>query len=291
MSVSLRTYSTIKIGGSAEKIIFLKDLTDTILLPKPIRILGNGSNILIDDRGLKGTVIICRDFSPTEPVILTDHLSETIVSASSGTYLPTLAAWAAKNGLSGCEYMVGVPGTLGGAVLQNAGANEQEISHILVSVKALNIATGTFEVFSAEECGLTYRHSALKNRPELLVKEVTLKLKKADSAAIQNQTNLNLQYRKSKTPYSKPSLGSVFTRLKENDTWIYPGKLIEDSGLKGVSSGAAMVSPVHANYIVNEGGASFLDVLQLIKKVETTVLEKTGKKLEREILIWTDLAE
>src|SRR4051794_29312429 len=120
MSVnSLRSHTTMKIGGDAERLLLLKDLeilkTEASELPAPIRILGNGSNTLIDDRGLSGTVIVVRDFPPLEPKILEETSSKVVIECSSGIYLPFLCKWASKKALSGCEYMVGVPGTIGGA--------------------------------------------------------------------------------------------------------------------------------------------------------------------------------
>jgi UDP-N-acetylmuramate dehydrogenase len=287
--VSLRTYSTIKIGGSAEKILHLKDLANfSENLPAPIRILGNGSNVLIDDRDLKGTVIITRDFSNSDPKLLSDDKTAVLIQVNAGMYLPRLSSWAGKRGLSGCEYMIGVPGTVGGAILQNAGANEQEMKDILVSVEIFDLhASKTIEL-SGEECKLSYRHSALKDEPHHLVTSAILRLQKSEASIIEAQTELNLSYRKSKTPYAKPSLGSIYTRLKKGTDWIYPGKLIQDAQLKGERVGGAMVSPIHANYIVNEGGATFENVRALMQIVESRVFEHSGYHLQPEILVWSD---
>jgi len=286
---SLRTFSTIKIGGTAERIIQLKELHElTAQLPKPIRVLGNGSNILIDDRGLKGSVIVVRDLPPSEPEIVDEHEAGIQLKVSAGMFLPGLARWTAKRGYSDCEYMIGVPGTVGGAVVQNAGANEQEFSNILVSVDLFDLQTGLMTKLDKDHCGLSYRHSRIKEMENKLVVSVEIALRSGDSERIQEITELNLSYRKEKTPYNKPSLGSIFTRLKEGDKWVYPGKLIEDAGLKGFKIGGAMVSPVHANYIVNEGGATFEDALKLIEHIEKKVFEHSDKKLKREVLVWTD---
>lgn len=291
MSPSLRTFSTMKIGGSAEKIVRLSDLSDLSQpLPTPIRILGNGSNVLIDDRGLKGTVVVVRDFPPEEPQILEDTKNFVRLKASAGMFLPTLARWTARRGYAGCEYMVGVPGTVGGAVVQNAGANEQDVSQILTNVEVFDLSNQTKKTLTAQECGLSYRHSRLKEMLDLLVVSAEFKLLKEEAAVIEERVERNLSYRKQKTPYTKPSLGSVFTRLKDGENWIYPGKLIEDAGLKGFQIGRAQVSPVHANYIVHDGDARFEEVLKLIEYIEKKVFEHSGVKLQREILIWSDLA-
>lgn len=287
--MNLRVFSTIKIGGEAEKIIQLKDLaTLKETLPQPIRILGNGSNVLIDDRGLKGTIIVIRDFPPLEPEIIFEDSDSVHVKVSAGLFLPTLARFTARRGLTGCEYMVGVPGTVGGALIQNAGANDQEFKDVFLKATLFNFQTQEQYELTKEECELSYRWSALKTMPQKLVLSVVLNLKKGEIPLIEKQVQKNLDYRKQKTPYSKPSLGSIYTRLKNKNEWIYPGKLIEEAGLKRTRIGDALVSPMHANYIVNEGRATFENVLKLMEMIEQKVLEHSGYKLHREILVWTD---
>lgn len=293
MSFLLRRYSTIKIGGEVEKHLFLSDFirskVDLESLPKPIRVLGNGSNTLIDDRGLSGTVILTREDQLPQPELIQESADKTVIRVASGMFLPALARWTARQGLSGCEYMIGVPGTLGGAVVQNAGANDQELSFILLQAEVLDLQSGRRQWMSLQECHLEYRASHFLKSPHFLVLQADLQLKKGESAKIESQTQLNLDYRKQKTPYSKPTLGSTFTRLKAADgTWIFPGKLIEEAGLKGFRMGRMSVSEVHANYIVNEGGATFKDALSLIEEIEKQVFEKTKIRLQREILIWSD---
>lgn len=278
-----------KIGGGAECIIKLKDLSELKeTLPKPIRILGNGSNILIDDRGLKGSVVVVRDFPPEEPTILDEGEDLVTLQVSAGFYLPTMARWCERKGLAGCEFMIGVPGTIGGALVQNAGANEQEIKDSLVRAEVFNLTTRQTEIWSKEKCGLTYRNSILRNSPDLLVTSVVLQLARRATSAIAARIENNLVYRREKTPFNKPSLGSIFTRVPVGERWLYPGQLIEASGLKGYSIGGAQVSPVHANYIVNEDAASFEDVVNLIEHIEKVVFKTQGLKLTREILVWTD---
>lgn len=290
MTLSLRTFSTLKIGGTAERIIRLKDLNlFSEDLPRPIRILGNGSNVLIDDRGLKGTVLVLRDFSLAEPEVLSSESDSSLVRVSAGMFLPSLCRWAQRLTLSGCEYMIGVPGTVGGAVVQNAEANHQEMRSLVERVRIYNFESKKMEEWTKEQCQFVYRGSALRERKDILVLSADLRLFKGRSDAIEKQIELNLQYRREKTPYAKPSLGSTWTRLPLNDgTWIYPGKIIEESGLKGLRVGSVRISDVHANYIVNEGDGTFTDAYRLIHEVERRVYEKTGVKLRREILIWSD---
>jgi len=279
-----------KIGGEAEVVLQLKDLQSVRPdLPKPWRVLGNGSNVLIDDRGLKGTVIVMRDFPPPEPEILEEDNHTALLRVSAGFFLPSLCRWAEKKGLSGCEYMIGVPGTVGGAVVQNAGANQQEMKQILRSVEFFDFESRRLQSIPLHDCRLDYRSSRFKGQRTWLITSADLRLIKSDEANIQSQIQINLDYRKSKTPYSKPSLGSIYTRIPTTQTdWLFPGKLIEDAGLKGFSIGGAQISQIHANYIVNEKNASFDDVISVMEKIESTVQNKFDIQLHREIEIWSD---
>ncbi len=289
--MQLRSLTTMKIGGEPELFLRLQDLKELDKpLPSPVRILGNGSNVLIDDQPLQGTVICVRDFPPSEPTILSEDSKSCVIQVSAGMFLPSLCRWAEKRGLSGVEYMIGVPGTLGGAVVQNAGANEQEISVVLRSATLFDLKSHQTIEVSNQDLKFSYRHSFLKDRDDLLVVSAKLELsKERPLAQIQERIAMNQTYRREKTPYSKPSLGSVFTRLPDGKGgWLYPGKLIEEAGLKGLQKGGARVSDVHANYIVNEGQATFDDVMSLIATIEKIIFEKFGVRMNREILIWSD---
>lgn len=284
----LRKHSTIKIGGEVERLLRLPELFEIDeSLPLPIRVLGNGSNVLIDDRGLRGTVLLTRGSWVEEVQILDQDSQSARLRAPAGLYLPRLARWCATQTLSGCEFMVGVPGTVGGAVVQNAGANGQELKDILKAVEVFDLHRQKPFMLNAEQCELSYRSSALKDSSYLVLAAI-LDLPKSSSHNIEKQMELNTNYRREKTPFSKPTLGSTFTRLWQKGAWIYPGKLIEEAGLKGAREGGAMVSPVHANYIVNENNASFEDALKLIHRIEETVFEHSGIELRREIDIWSD---
>lgn len=280
-----------KIGADPDLLLFLDDVIGQIdpkLWPQPLRILGNGSNVLIDDVALRGTVLVTRQKKSIEPEIIEVSDKCSRIRCSAGMYLPTLAAWALKNSLSGCEYMVGVPGTVGGAVVQNAGANQQEMKFILHSVDTLNLKTLERKTFTSSECSLVYRSSLFKNLSDQLIVSADLILNSEDPVKIREKMDLNLSYRKASTPYFKASLGSIYTRIPVGDSWLFPGKLIEEAGLKGESVGGASVSEVHANYIVNNGNATFADVLSLMKKIEQRVYEHSGTHLHREIVVWSD---
>lgn len=286
----LRRFSTIKIAGEAERVVYLSDFLSRVheAWPVPLRVLGNGSNVLMDDRGLKGTVILTREDKLREPKILKKTSEFVEVEVSSGMFLPALCRWSQKETLRGCEYMIGVPGTLGGAVVQNAGANEQELKDILVSVSALNLMTKEVLKISAEDCELSYRWSRFQKETHWLVLSAVLRLPLGEMTSIEAQVQKNLDYRKQKTPWTRPTLGSTFTRLPQGSTWIFPGKLIEDCGLKGMKVGKMSVSDVHANYIINDGEATFENAIQLIEEIESRVKTHSGVSLHREIQIWSD---
>jgi len=282
----LRKFSTLKIAGPVERVLWVSQLPEDLsLLPRPIRVLGNGSNVLMDDRGLKGSVILTKEESLCDPELIDEDAKSVLLRVAAGFSLPRLSKYCSSRGWSGCEFMVGVPGTLGGAVVQNAGANGQETAEILKTVECLDLSTGLRAGLSKEECDLQYRSSWFHGR-DVLVLSAQIRLQKESPEACQKRVQENLEYRKQKTPYARPSLGSTFTRLKDGDSWIYPGKLIEDCGLKGFRVGAVSVSEQHANYLINEGGGRFEDALAVIEHIERVVLKKTGIQLRREIQIW-----
>jgi UDP-N-acetylmuramate dehydrogenase len=287
----LRKFSTIKIAGEAERICWVSELPRSLEeLPQPWRVLGNGSNVLIGEK-LKGSVILTRDPKVSEPRILEENSDWALVEVEAGVFLPRLAKWASERGLSGAEYMVGVPGTVGGAVVQNAGANQQEMKDVLEGVEWLDFLSTQRKWISKDDTNLTYRKSNFQTQSGLVLK-AHLKLLRDDPEKIQNRTQLNLDYRRQKTPFAKPSLGSMYTRLLKNggvdpaDLWHFPGQLIEAAGMKAFRIGDIQVSEEHANYFVNLGKARFEDVRELMKRVEEAVFKNSGLELEPEIQIW-----
>jgi len=238
---------------------------------------------------LKGTVILTREDKIPEPKVLQKTSEFTELEVSAGMFLPALCRWAQKESLTGCEYMIGVPGTLGGAVVQNAGANEQEIKDVLVSVSVLDLSTKKVSKILAAECELDYRWSRFQRENNFIVLSAVLRLKPGERSVIEAQVQKNLDYRKQNTPWTKPTLGSTFTRLRQGTSWLFPGKLIQEAGLKGFKKGKMSVSDIHANYIINEGEASFVEAISLIQEIESRVKSSSGVDLHREIQIWSDL--
>lgn len=238
----------------------------------PYYIIGNGSNLLVKDRGFRGVIIqLYKNFSKIE----TDGC---IVRAQAGALLSAVAKTAMNNSLSGMECLSGIPGTIGGAVCMNAGAYGGEIKDIVTEVKVIrNGKIETIDNVSAEFC---YRGSRIM-RENMIVLEAVINLEKGNKEEIQAKMKELMEQRNSKQPVELPSAGSTFKRPEG----YFAAKLIDDSGLRGFSVGGAQVSTKHCGFVVNTGGATADDIITLMKKVTDIVMEKFGVKLEPEIRI------
>ncbi len=238
----------------------------------PYYIIGNGSNLLVKDRGFRGVIIqLYKNFSKIE----TDGC---IIRAQAGALLSAVAKTAMNNSLSGMECLSGIPGTIGGAVCMNAGAYGGEIKDIVTEVKVIkNGKIETIDNASAEFC---YRGSRIM-RENMIVLEAVIKLEKGNKEDIQAKMKELMEQRNSKQPVELPSAGSTFKRPEG----YFAAKLIDDSGLRGFSVGGAQVSTKHCGFVVNTGGATADDIITLMKKVTDIVMEKFGVKLEPEIRI------
>lgn len=277
----LSKHTSFKIGGNADIIIKPKNkeiIKKLIIYLQekqiPYIILGKGSNVLVSDEGYRGAVIkLDTDFSEIKLI------DEETIDASAGTSLTQLCLFAQKNSLTGLEFAYGIPGTLGGAIYMNAGAYGGEIKDILQTV--LSIDNKRIEqIHSINDLEMGYRTSRFSNTDECILSAV-IKLKKGDANAIKQQMDEILAKRKDKQPLDYPSAGSTFKRPEGT----FAGLLIEQSGLKGYSVGGAQVSEKHAGFVINKGGATCKDVLELISHIKATVLEKTGYNLECEVKI------
>lgn len=275
----LFNHSTFKIGGKAEFAAFPKtssDLCALIALARNCgvraRVFGNASNILFSSNGVSGLIIFTGQIKELA-------LEGERIRASCGVKLSSLCNFALANELSGAEFAFGIPGTVGGAVYMNAGAHGGEISHILVESACLNIGTGELITLSAEEHEFAYRTSVFE-KGELLVLSSLFAFKKGNAEDIEAKMKEYTEKRKASQPLTMPSAGSVFKRPAVG----FSGKYIEDAGLKGFRIGGAQVSEKHAGFIVNAGGATSSDVLELIEKVKAVVLENFGVLLETEII-------
>ena len=275
--VPMSKYTTFRIGGNAS--VMLTPLNDwqLALIIKECKkenikpfILGNGSNMLICDAGLKTVVVnMCRP----EPEIKLVN-GDTIV-CDAGMTMSKVCNFALENGLTGLEFAFGIPGSAGGAAYMNAGA------YVLVECRHID-PDGNFGSLKGDELGLAYRTSAYE-RNGFIITTLVMKLKKGDKSEIKARMQELLQRRKDKQPLEFPSAGSTFKR----PVGYFAGGLIEECGLKGFSVGGAQVSEKHAGFIINKGGATAQDVLDLIKYVQDRVYEEKGVHLEPEVRLIT----
>ena len=277
----MRNHTTWRIGGPVELLVqpesteeLRQALQEAKASRKPFYVIGSGSNLLVADDGLAGTVIklggSLRGLQMTGQTII----------AEAGVPLPFLARKAAEHNLSGLEFAAGIPGTIGGAVVMNAGAYQSQMSDIVTGVTCCD-AEGKLLTLSTEQCGFSYRNSRFKQQKDLVVVSVQLELKAGKKEEILAQMQKNTTARNAKQHVEYPSAGSIF----KNPPQDAAGRLVELVGAKGWRQGGAMVSEKHSNFIINTGAATCEDVLQLVKKVKQAVLDKTGVLLEEEILL------
>ncbi len=278
--VSLSSYTSYRVGGPAEWFVAPRSseaLQASVEYAKEhelsITVLGAGSNLLISDRGIPGLVIATRHIRHS------NFDSETgMVTFAAGESIPALAWAAAERGLEGFEWAVGIPGTVGGAVVMNAGAHNSCIADMLVSVEVLS-PDGSLQTLTREQLNYSYRTSVLQGS-NLIVTQATLQLQPgADPAEVTATTKQHKKHRLATQPYHLPSCGSVFRNPKPHSA----GRLIEEAGLKGFQIGQAQVAQRHANFIVNCGGATANDIFNLIFHVQRQVQERWSIGLHPEV--------
>ncbi len=239
----------------------------------PYMFMGNGSNLLFTDAGYAGVVI--KAGAAFEEM----SVSGREIRAGAGVPLARIARAAASEGLTGLEFASGIPGSLGGAVFMNAGAYGGEMEQVLASVTSMD-GSGRLIERKTEELGLSYRRSVFQENGEFILSAV-IRLEKGDRDAIEERMRELAAQRSAKQPLNLPSAGSFFKRPEGH----FAGRLIEDCGLKGLRVGGAQISPLHAGFVVNCGGATATDVLDLMRVVQETVLDRTGVLLEPEVRI------
>lgn len=283
----LSKHTTLRIGGPADLMVYPATTGElqTVIrwcLERGVEYatLGLGSNVLAPDEGLAGVVI------RTKPALDYIHFRGEHVLVGAGAGIVRLVSQAAARGLSGVEGLAGVPGSVGGALVMNAGTRIGQIGNVVRYVKILD-ETGTFRQIPASELFFSYRNSLLQQRRDWLVVEAELVLTPGDSNKIRETVDATLAYRNSTQPLTFPSAGSVF-KNPEGDS---AGRLVEAAGCKGLRWGDAQVSKQHANWIINLGKATAGDVLALMLEVRHRVLQKFGVALEREIRLLGGLQE
>lgn len=287
---ALARYTAARLGGPADYLYIAKDPSYSDLIPlleqawnqqMPVTVFGGGANVLIADAGIRGLTIINR---ATE-ISHEDKGDEAIVNASSGTNLIRLARYCQEIGLAGMEWAIAVPGTIGGAVVNNAGAHGGDIASSLTRTNIIDADRGVRSIETID-MQYGYRHSSLKVRSDrrFFVLSAEFRFERDEPEAIQRRMERNNDYRRATQPPGA-SLGSIFKNPPDN----YAGRLIEAAGLKGLRVGSVQVSPVHANFFVNMGAeASARDYYELIRLVRERVDEALGIRLELEIQIFGD---
>ncbi len=278
---TLAPLTTWRIGGPAELLATPTDENDLAIAVGwageqgvPWRVLGNGSNLLVSDQGVRGLVLRVRR------VLDGMEFDGGTVRAGAGAPLPSLAGACATRGLSGLEFTGGIPGTVGGAVVMNAGWHEHELGNIVREVRYLDQA-GAVHTFPGNRCRFGYRTSRFRSGHGVVL-QATMQLDEGRAGEIEARTERFAESRKTAQPTQLPSCGSVFLKPQGD----FAGRLIDACGLKGLQVGDIQVSPQHANFFVNIGRGTARDVLELVAEVERQVLERFGVTLVREFEHW-----
>ena len=282
----LAAYTSFRVGGPAEYMVFPDSVDRVAELLRfcsqgeiPWYVLGRGTNLLVSDRGVKG-VVIC----------ISNNLSEVTVSgpcitAQAGAILTRVSAMALDHSLSGLEFAEGIPGTVGGAVVMNAGAYQGEMKDVLTGVTAVTPAGETVYI-SAEDLQLGYRSSIFQQN-RYVVTEAEMELVADSKMAIKKKMASFSRQRREKQPLDKASAGSTFKR----PAGYFAGQLVDQCGLRGKRIGGAMISPKHCGFVINEDNASADDIYQLIKHVQQQVKEQQGVELKTEVRLWGEFGE
>ena len=286
-NIEMKEYTSFKTGGKAAELIIVESVDELRQVlaeidreKKPYLILGNGSNTLVKDSGFAGAVVkLGENFNQVK---VHGETGEKLVCGCSAL-MSSVAKFALAESLTGFEFASGIPGSIGGAVFMNAGAYGGEMKDIVESVNLVSRDGRILRTVSGAEMDFSYRHSILQETGEVAV-SVVLRLSKGDSAEISDTMRELTRRRNEKQPVQYPSAGSFFKRPEG----FFAGKLIQDAGLKGISVGGAQVSELHSGFIVNRGGATATDIIDLMHLVQNTVFDQFGVQLEPEVRIIGD---
>ncbi|MBQ7767177.1 MAG: UDP-N-acetylmuramate dehydrogenase [Lachnospiraceae bacterium] len=277
-------HTTFRIGGAADVFIKISEEEQLkTLIPYltekhiPYYVIGKGSNLLVGDKGFRGVVLQLADTFETVKVNLN------VITACAGASMAMIAKAAQQNGLTGLEFAAGIPGSVGGGVIMNAGAYGGEMKDVISKVRFL-CRDGSVKEYTGEEMCFGYRTSALKNKPEYIVLEIEMLLQPGDKEEILKKMQELAVCRREKQPLEYPSAGSTFKRPEG----YFAGKLIGDAGLGGYAVGDACVSEKHNGFVINRGKASAQDVQTLIEIIQCKVYEQFGVELEREVIYLGD---
>ncbi|PWT98885.1 MAG: UDP-N-acetylenolpyruvoylglucosamine reductase [Candidatus Melainabacteria bacterium] len=281
----LSRFTTLKIGGTAKRLCQPQSIDELVALMadlkarnEPWYVIGGGSNLLVSSKGVEGTVI------RTAQITKIDQLESNLLEAGAGARLPHLARYAASLGLSGLEFAVGIPGTVGGGVIMNAGAHGSCMADIIDSVTIFDTATGEIATLTNEELEFKYRKSRLDPTIQVVL-SARLRLKSDLPETIEAHIRANEEYRWRTQPIGWPNAGSTF---KNPDPKKGAGLLLDQAGAKKLAEGKAAVSAVHANFVINMGGATSEEVSKLMKRMQDCVYETFSVRLQPE---WKTLGE
>lgn len=277
----LARYTVARLGGKAEGLVRVKNLEDLMFAVRwaheskiPWLILGGGANVLVSDAGIRGLVVINHARNASL------HPDSGIVIAEGGVSLSTLARNCMAQGLKNLEWGVNVPGTVGGAVVNNAGAHGGDMAQSLISVEIFNVPGNHTETWSVDDMHYEYRHSILKGqRGRYVVMRAKMQLEPGHDPAELNRNADEFVAHRKKTQPPGASLGSMF----KNPPGDFAGRLIDAAGLKGMQIGGVQISPLHGNFFINVGGGTAADYNLLIELARRTVKEKFGIELELEV--------
>lgn len=280
LNAPMNEYTTLKIGGNADILIQPKTVEELLRMTDkakeynvPVTFIGNGSNLLVLDGGIRGAVIkFGQNMARTE-------VDGEVISAECGITMARLAAIAAENQLTGFEFASGIPGTLGGGIVMNAGAYKGELKDVIIEATAL-LKDGTIKTFNNTELDFSYRHSVFTDT-DMLVLSAKIKLTKGNGEAIRAYMSELAQKRRNSQPLEYPSAGSAFKRPANG----YAAAMIDSAGLKGYTVGGAQVSEKHAGFVINKDNATANDVVTLLKDVQKRVYIEHNTRLEPEIII------
>lgn len=274
----MKNHTTFRIGGPAQVYVTpesAEQIQEVVSLcrevDEPLYVIGNGSNILVNDDGIRGVVMAL--FTQYADYKIEDNM----ISAQSGISLIRLSALAAEAGLSGLEFASGIPGSLGGGIYMNAGAYGGQMADVVSEVTVLD-SDGKVRTLSGSDLGFGYRKSAIQDG-SMIVLQAVLKLEYGDRESIRLRINELAESRRQKQPLEYPSAGSTFKRPEG----YFAGKLIADAGLKGCSVGGAQVSEKHAGFVINKGGATAKDVIELTDYIRDKIYRENNVTLELEV--------
>ena len=283
-NVPMKNYTSFKIGGPAEcliKVQTIEEVQEILQIANqnniPLTIIGNGSNILVSDKGIKG-IVLKIDIKKLE--IEEKEENQFFITVGSGNKLGEIAPKFLQKEIQGFEFTAGIPGTIGGAIRMNAGAHGSEMKDIVKTISYIDKKDMKLYTISNKEANFQYRNSIFSNNQYIIV-ETTMQLGKGKKEEIQSKMQEYANFRKEKQPIEYPSAGSTFKRGSDFIT----AKLIDECGLKGYQMGGAQVSEKHAGFIINKGDATAEDVIKLMKYVKEQVYHKFEKKIEAEIEI------